>query len=85
MVRDHSPAPGLNQRRYRGRLAEQGWRGICTYMTAEHRDALERIQREHRLKTLHEALALALSNCPLPPFDGAPPPSPRNLPCLTVE
>ena len=85
MARDHLPAAGTNQRRYRTRLARQGWRGICTYMTVEHRSALEQIQRDHGLTTLHEALALALSNCPLPPFTGAPPPSFRNLPCPTVE
>ncbi len=85
MVRDHSPAAGTNQRRYRSRLAEQGWRSICTYMTVEHRNALEQLQRQHGLTTLHEALELALNVCPLPPFDGTPPPSARNLPCLSVE
>ena len=85
MVRDHSPAAGTNQRRYRCRLAEQGWRGICTYMTVEHRIALEHVQRAHKLRTLHEALELALNVCPLPPFDGTPPPAARNLPCLSLE
>ena len=81
----HLPVAGLSQRRYRSRLAEQGWRSICTYVTADHRQALEQIQRQHGLTTLHEALELALSNCPLPPFTGAPTPSFRTLPCLTVE
>lgn len=85
MVRDRPPKAGVSQRRYRTRLAEKGWRSICTYLTAEHRDALEQIQRQHGLTTLHEALELALSSCPLPPFDGASPPSFRTLPCLTVE
>ena len=81
----HPPDVGANQRRYRSRLAEKGWRGICTYMTAEHRTALERIQREHELRTLHEALALALSRSALPPFNRVQSPSRRNLPSLTVE
>ena len=85
MVRNHAPTAGTNQRRYRSRLARKGWKGICTYLTVEHRIALEHLQREHRLKTLHEALQLALNLCPLPPFDGTPPSSARNLPCLTVE
>ena len=81
----HPPDVGANQRRYRSRLAEKGWRGICTYMTVEHRTALERVQREHELRTLHEALALALSRSALPPFNGVRSPSRRNLPSLTVE
>ncbi|MGE3738220.1 MAG: hypothetical protein AB7I59_01780 [Geminicoccaceae bacterium] len=85
MVRDHSPAAGTSQRRYRTRLAKQGWRGICTYLTVEHRIALKQIQREQKLTTLHEALALVLNNSTMLPFDGTPPPSVRNLPCLTVE
>ena len=80
----HPPDVGANQRRYRSRLAEKGWRGICTYMTAEHRTALERIQREHELKTLHEALHLALSVCPLPPFEAGHRTRRSNLPSLTV-
>jgi hypothetical protein len=85
MVRDHPPAAGTNQRRYRTRLARQGWRGICTYMTVEHRSALEQIQREHGLTTLHEALELALSRSSLPPFNGGKSLSFRGPPCLTVE
>ena len=85
MVRDHSPATGTNQRRYRCRLAEQGWRPFCSYLNAEHRAALEQIQRQYGLTRLHEALELALSQSALPPFNGAPPPSARNLPCLTLE
>ena len=81
----HPPDVGANQRRYRSRLAEKGWRGICTYMTVEHRTALERVQHEHELRTLHEALALALSRSALPPFNGVQPPSRRNLPSFTVE
>ena len=85
MARAHPPAVGANQRRYRSRLARKGWKGICTYMTAEHRTALERVQHEHELRTLHEALALALSRSALPPFNRVQSPSRRNLPSLTVE
>ncbi len=85
MANEHLSVVGVNQRRYRSRLAKKGWKGICTYMTAEHRTALERVQREHGLRTLHEALALALSQSTVPPFNGTPPPAARNPPCLTVE
>ena len=85
MARAHRPAVGANQRRYRSRLAKKGWKGICTYMTVEHRTALERVQREHDLRTLHEALALALNVCPLPPFEAGHRTRRRNLPSLTVE
>ena len=81
----HPPDVGANQRRYRSRLARKGWKGICTHMTAEHRTALERVQREHELRTLHEALALALSSCSLPSFHAGHRPHRRNLPSLTVE
>jgi hypothetical protein len=85
MANEHLSVVGVNQRRYRSRLAKKGWKGICTYMTAEHRTALERVQREHELRTLHEALALALSRSALPPFNGVQSPLRRNLPSLTVE
>lgn len=85
MVRDRPLKPGTNQHRYRCRLDAQGWRPFCSYLSAEHRDALKQIQRQHGLTTLHEALELALSQSALPPFNGAPPPSARNLPCLTLE
>ena len=85
MVRDHPLKTGVNQHRYRCRLAEQGWTPFCSYLNAEHRDALKEIQRQHGLPTLHEALELALSQSALPPFTGAPPRSFRDLPCLTVE
>ena len=85
MARDRPPKSGANQHRYRCRLAAQGFRPFCSYLSAEHRAALKQIQRQHGLTTLHEALALALSQSALPPFDGTPPPSARNLPCLSVE
>lgn len=40
---------------------------------------------EHGLRALHEALALALNVCPLPPFNTEPRAYRRNLPSLTVE
>ena len=85
MVHDRPPKAGANQHRYRCRLDTQGWRPFSSYLTAEHRAALKQIQRQHGLTTLHEALELALSQSALLPFTGAPPPSARHLPCLTVE
>jgi len=85
MARDRPLKAGTNQHRYRCRLDAQGFRPFCSYLTAEHRAALKQIQRQHGLTTLREALELALSQSALPPFSGAPTPSCRNLPCLTVE
>ena len=64
----HPKGAGEAQRRYRIQLAKEGWRPICTYMRLEHRVALERLRRQHELKTLHEALDLVLTSCSLPPF-----------------
>ena len=64
----YSPPIGNYQRRYRLRLARLGWHGMCTYVRAEHRLALEHLRDEYRLPALHDALYLALSNCRLAPF-----------------
>ncbi|MFZ1428059.1 MAG: hypothetical protein WAS21_14945 [Geminicoccaceae bacterium] len=64
------PRPGDTQREYRAQLAREGWKPICTYMQVEYRIALERLRRQHELKTLHEALDLVQAACSLPLFDG---------------
>lgn len=79
---------GEAQRRYRIQLAREGWRPICTYMRLEHRVALERLRRQHELKTLHEALDLVLTSCSLPPFSesaGRSRDRSVGLSCLTAE
>ena len=82
---DPSLPPRANhQRRYRSRLTRLGWHGICTYVRAEHRLALERLRDEYRLPTLHDALYLALSNCRLTPFRAGRPRH-GDLPCLSAE
>ena len=53
----YSPPLGNHQRRYRSRLARLGWHGMCTYVRAEHRLALEHLRDEYRLPTLHDARA----------------------------
>ena len=80
----YSPPEENRQRRYRSRLVRLGWHGMCTYVRAEHRLALERLRDEYRLPTLHDALYLALSNCRLTPFRAGRPRH-GDLPCLSAE
>ena len=80
----YSPPEENRQRRYRSRLVRLGWHGMCTYVRAEHRLALERLRDEYRLPTLHDALYLALSNCRLTPFRACHPRH-GDLPCLSAE
>ena len=79
---------GAAQRRYRTQLAKEGWRPICTYTRIEHRIALEQLQRQHELNTLHEALDLVLTACTLPLFNGITVKKRARrtaLPCLSTE
>ena len=80
----YSPPEENRQRRYRSRLVRLGWQGMCTYVRAEHRLALERLRDEYRLPTLHDALYLALSNCRLAPFRTGHPRH-GDLPCWSAE
>ena len=80
----YSPPEENRQRRYRSRLVRLGWHGMCTYVRAEHRLALDRLRDEYRLPTLHDALYLALSNCRLTPFRACHPRH-GDLPCLSAE
>ena len=82
------PRPGDTQREYRAQLAREGWKPICTYMQVEYRIALERLRRQHELKTLHEALDLVLTSHSLPAYDVFASASwgrSSNIPCLTAK
>lgn len=56
-----SPERGANQRRHRTQLADRGWCALSTFVRVEHRAKLEELKREHGLRSLHEALDVALS------------------------
>ena len=59
---DHKPsAHARKPRRYRIRMAEEGWTNLGTLVRREKMERLREVKRRHRLKSLHVALDLVLA------------------------
>jgi hypothetical protein len=59
---DHEPSTHARKpRRYRIRMAEEGWTNLGTLVRREKLERLREVKRRHRLKSLHVALDLVLA------------------------